>query len=63
MLRVTDVMAKSFSSSALDLDKFAMSMKYVAPVAAAAGISLEEASAMFLFLQTMESKVHKQVHH
>ena len=50
MLRVTDVMAKSFSSSALDLDKFAMSMKYVAPVAAAAGISLEEASAMLAIL-------------
>jgi TP901 family phage tail tape measure protein len=50
MLRVTDVMAKSFSSSALDLDRFSESMKYVAPVAAAAGISLEEASAMLSIL-------------
>jgi hypothetical protein len=50
MLRVTDVMAKSFSSSALDLDRFSDSMKYVAPVAAAAGISLEEASAMLAIL-------------
>ena len=50
MLRVTDVMAKSFSSSALDLDRFSESMKYVAPVAAAAGISLEEASAMLAVL-------------
>jgi hypothetical protein len=50
MLRVTDVMAKSFSSSALDLDRFSESMKYVAPVAAAAGISLEEASAMLAIL-------------
>jgi hypothetical protein len=50
MLRVTDVMAKSFSSSALDLDRFSDSMKYVAPVASAAGISLEEASAMLAIL-------------
>jgi len=50
MLRVTDVMAKSFSSSALDLDRFTESMKYVAPVAASAGISLEEASAMLAIL-------------
>jgi hypothetical protein len=50
MLRVTDVMAKSFSSSALDLDRFSESMKYVAPIAAAAGISLEETSAMLSIL-------------
>ena len=50
MLRVTDVMAKSFSSSALDLDRFSESMKYVAPVAASAGISIEEASAMLAVL-------------
>jgi hypothetical protein len=50
MLRVTDVMAKSFSSSALDLDRFSESMKYVAPVAAAAGISIEETSAMLSIL-------------
>ena len=46
MQRVNDVMAKSFSTSALDMEKFAESMKYVAPVAKAAGVSLEEATAM-----------------
>jgi hypothetical protein len=47
---VTDVMAESFNKSALDLSTFADSMKYVAPVAAAAGISLEETSAMLSVL-------------
>jgi len=45
MQRVNDVMAKSFNSSALDMEKFAESMKYVAPVAKSAGISLEQTSA------------------
>ena len=44
--RVTDVMAKSFSTSALDMEKFAESMKYVAPVAKSAGMSIEETTAM-----------------
>ena len=44
--KVTDVMAAAFSSSALDLESFQDSMKYVAPVAKAAGVSLEEATAM-----------------
>ncbi len=44
--RVTDVMAASFSSSALDINSFQDSMKFVAPVAKAAGVSLEEATAM-----------------
>ena len=44
------VQAKSFSSSALDLDRFSESMKYVAPVAASAGISIEETSAMLSIL-------------
>ncbi len=44
--RVTDVMAKSFSTSALDMEKFAESMKFVAPVAKSAGISIEQTSAM-----------------
>jgi len=44
--RVTDVMAKSFSTSAMDMDSFADSMKYVAPVANAAGLSIEETTAM-----------------
>ena len=50
MGRVTDVMAKSFSSSALDLSKFRESMKFVAPVAAAANVSLEESSALLSVL-------------
>jgi peptidoglycan hydrolase-like protein with peptidoglycan-binding domain len=48
--RVTDVMAKSFSSSALDMEKFADSMKYVAPIANVAGVSLEETTAMLALL-------------
>lgn len=47
---VADVMAESFNKSALDLSTFADSMKYVGPVAAAAGISLEETSAMLAVL-------------
>ena len=48
--RVTDVMASSFGASALDMESFAESMKYVAPVANAAGISLEETTAMLASL-------------
>ena len=48
--RVTDVMAASFSSSALDMASFRESMKFVAPVAKAAGISLEETTAMLASL-------------
>jgi hypothetical protein len=48
--RVTDVMAKSFSSSALDMEAFAESMKMVAPIASSAGISLEKTSAMLAVL-------------
>jgi hypothetical protein len=44
--RVTDVMAKSFSTSALDMETFAESMKYVGPVAKSAGLSIEETTAM-----------------
>lgn len=47
---VTDVMAKSFSTSALDMDTFAESMKYVAPVAKSAGMSIQETSAMLAVL-------------
>jgi hypothetical protein len=43
-------MAEAFNKSALDLDSFADSMKYVGPVAAVAGVSLEEASAMLAVL-------------
>lgn len=48
--RVTDVMAKSFSTSALDMETFANSMKFVAPVAKSAGMSIEETSAMMAVL-------------
>lgn len=44
--RITDVMAASFSATALDMGSFQESMKYVAPVAKAAGISIEETTAM-----------------
>ena len=44
--RVTDVMAASFSASALDMGSFQDSMKFVAPVAAKAGLSIEETTAM-----------------
>lgn len=44
--RVTDVMAKSFSTSALDIEKFQESMKHVAPVAKSAGVSVEESTAL-----------------
>jgi hypothetical protein len=47
---VADVMAESFNKSALDLSTFADSMKYVGPVASAAGLSLEETSAMLAVL-------------
>ena len=39
--RVVDVMAKAFTSSALDIEKFQTSMTKVSPIAAAANISLE----------------------
>lgn len=44
--RITDVMASSFSNTALDMSSFADSMKFVAPVAKAAGLSIEDTSAM-----------------
>jgi TP901 family phage tail tape measure protein len=44
--RVVDVMAASFTKSALDSEKFAESMKYVAPIANAAGIDIETTTAM-----------------
>jgi len=45
-IRVVDVMASSFSSSALNLENFRQSMKTVAPIANAANISLEQTTAM-----------------
>lgn len=44
--KVADVMALSFSRSALNLDRFQESMKFVAPVSKAAGISIEETTAL-----------------
>jgi len=46
MTMVTDVMAKSFSSSALDLNKFQVAMSTVAPVARNAGVTLQETTSM-----------------
>jgi hypothetical protein len=46
MTIVTDVMAKSFSSSALDLNKFQVAMSSVAPVARNAGVTLQETTSM-----------------
>lgn len=46
MDRVVDVMAKGFDVSALGMENFAEAMKYVAPVAKVAGVSLEETTAM-----------------
>lgn len=45
-LRVVDVMASSFNKTALSLDNFTESMKYVAPVASAAGATVEETTAL-----------------
>ena len=44
--RVADVMAVAFTSSALDIEKFQTSMTKVAPIAAAANITLEATTAV-----------------
>lgn len=44
--RVTDVMAESFNRSALGLENFTEAMKYVAPIARSAGLSLEQTTAL-----------------
>ena len=44
--RVTDTMALSFSSSALDMDKFTNSMQYVAPIAKQVGFTVEDTTAI-----------------
>ena len=44
--RVTNLMAASFSQSALDMQKFSDSMTYVAPVAKMAGFEVEGTTAM-----------------
>jgi hypothetical protein len=50
MGRVTDVMASALNESALTLDSFADAIKYVAPVAAASNVTLEETAAMMSVL-------------
>ena len=44
--RVVDVMAVAFTSSALDIEKWQTSMTKVAPIAAMAGFSIEEVTAI-----------------
>jgi hypothetical protein len=44
--RIVDVMAKSFSTSALDMEKFKESMKGAAPAARAIGLSVEKTTAL-----------------
>ena len=44
--RVVDVMAKSFASSALDIDKFKTAMTIAAPAANVAGLSMEFTTSM-----------------
>ena len=44
--RVADVMAKSFSTSALDLEKFKEAMKGAAPAAKAVGVDVEQTTAL-----------------
>lgn len=48
--RVVDVMAKSFTTSALDIFKFQESMKLVAPIAKTTKVSIEQASAALAVL-------------
>jgi len=44
--RVVDVMAVSFTSSAMDIEKWQTSMTKVAPIAAGAGVSIESTAAV-----------------
>lgn len=44
--RVVDVMAKSFSSSALSMENFSEAMKFVAPIAKAANVDVETTTAL-----------------
>lgn len=48
--RVVDVIGKAFNTSALSLDNFRESIKYVAPVAKQAGFSIEETAAALAIL-------------
>jgi TP901 family phage tail tape measure protein len=44
--RVVDAMGKAFVSSALDMERFRQSIKYIAPIARTANFNLEETSAL-----------------
>lgn len=48
--RVADIMGASFTNSALNLERFTQSMKFVAPIARSAGFTLEETSAQLMIL-------------
>ena len=48
--RVVDIMAMSMNKSALSLDSFGEAMKYVAPNAKAANVTIEDTSAMLAIL-------------
>lgn len=48
--RVADIMGASFTNSALNLERFTQSMKFVGPIARAAGFTLEEVSAQLMVL-------------
>jgi TP901 family phage tail tape measure protein len=48
--RVADIMGASFTNSALNLEKFGQSMKFVAPIARAAGFTIEETAAQMMIL-------------
>ena len=45
-VRVTDAMAFSFTQSALDLERFRQSIKYIAPIANQANFSIEETASL-----------------
>lgn len=48
--RVADIMGAAFTNSALNLERFTQSMKFVAPVARAAGFTLEETASQMMIL-------------
>ncbi len=48
--RVVDVIAKSFTTSALDITKFSTAMTYIGPIAGTTGESLEDVSAALAVL-------------
>ena len=48
--RVADIMGASFTNSALNLERFGQSMKFVAPIARAAGFTMEETAAQMMIL-------------